>query len=76
MATNTAIEEKAQAGDTFPLTREAMELLAPWLHETLTAQDRHDDNADRCQLLTEILRLSHDLYGTPAPSRDTCICRG
>jgi hypothetical protein len=72
------VAEKAQAGDIFILTREEMGLLAPWLHETLAAQERADGavNSDRCQLFTRLLRLSHRLYGTPAPSHDTCICHG
>lgn len=58
------------------LSREEMEVVAPLLHATLTAQARDDANSDRCQILTRVLRLSHNLYGTPAPSRETCICFG
>jgi hypothetical protein len=53
-----------------------MALLLPWLRETLTAQERKDENSDPCQLTTRILRLSNRLYGTEPGDRGTCICRG
>ncbi|MDQ1018886.1 hypothetical protein [Streptomyces afghaniensis] len=72
----TATGAIVQDGNGVILTREALELLTPWLRDTLTAQDREDENSDLCQLLTAVLRVSADTYDTPAPSRATCICRG
>ncbi|PWI15997.1 hypothetical protein DI272_18875 [Streptomyces sp. Act143] len=66
----------ADEGTGIVLTAGALDLLTPWLRDTLTAQDRADENSDLCQLLTSILRVSADTYGTPAPSRATCICHG
>ncbi|WP_433856687.1 hypothetical protein [Streptomyces kronopolitis] len=65
-----------QAGDLFVLTGEEMKLLLPWLRETLTGQEKKDENADLCQLTSRILRLSSRLYGTPSESAETCICHG
>ncbi|MEU1853910.1 hypothetical protein ABZ499_32805 [Streptomyces sp. NPDC019990] len=72
----TTTTENAEARDGIFLTREDLALLAPWLHDTLTPLDREDENSDLCQALTHLLTLSHRHYGTPAPSRSTCICRG
>ncbi|MBA0053457.1 hypothetical protein E0L36_22035 [Streptomyces sp. AJS327] len=65
-----------QEGDLFLLTGEEMRLLLPWLRDTLTAQEKRDENSDLCQLTSRILRLSSRLYGTASESRETCICRG
>ncbi|MEU2264977.1 hypothetical protein ABZ568_00685 [Streptomyces olindensis] len=73
---NTDIIQKIQEGDVFLLTREEMALLLPWLRNTLTTQERKDENADLCQLFSRIMRLSNRLYGTESFNRDTCICNG
>lgn len=76
MDTTTNATDMDHAGDLLSLSREEMEVLVSLLHATLTAQSKDDANSDRCQIFTRVLRLSHDLYGTPAPSRETCICFG
>lgn len=76
MERTTTAKDNAPTVDAILLTREDMELLAPWLTETLTAQDRQDANAEPCQVLAALLNLSHRLYGMPASSRATCICNG
>lgn len=73
---NQDIINKINSGDLFLLTREEMTLLLPWLRDTLTAQDRKDENSELCQLFSRIMRLSNRLYGTEPFNRDTCICRG
>ncbi|MDQ0762024.1 hypothetical protein [Streptomyces canus] len=73
---NQDILKAIQSGDIFTLTREEMALLLPWLRETLTAQERKDENSDLCQLTARILRLSNRLYGTEPGDRSTCICHG
>ncbi|MYR55024.1 hypothetical protein GTY54_01770 [Streptomyces sp. SID625] len=65
-----------QDGEGILLTRTDLETIAPWLIDTLTPQDREDENSDRCQVLANLLQASANRYGTPAPSRATCICRG
>ncbi|WP_432001601.1 hypothetical protein [Streptomyces sioyaensis] len=65
-----------QEGDLFVLTGEEMKLLLPWLRESLSGQEKKDENAELCQLTSRILRLSNRLYGTPSESRETCICQG
>ncbi|MFJ7489707.1 hypothetical protein ACIQZB_00350 [Streptomyces sp. NPDC097727] len=67
---------KIENGDLFLLTREEMALLLPWLRETLTNQERQDENSDLCQLFSRVMRLSSRLYGTEPFNRDTCICFG
>lgn len=65
-----------QEGHLFVLTGEEMRLLLPWLRETLTSQEKKDENSELCQLTSSILRLSSRLYGTRSESKETCICRG
>ncbi|MEH0579074.1 MULTISPECIES: hypothetical protein [Streptomyces] len=73
---NQDIIQKINNGDLFVLTREEMALILPWLRETLTTQERQEDNADLCQLFSKVMRLSNGLYGTEPFNRDTCICLG
>ncbi|MDQ0961998.1 MULTISPECIES: hypothetical protein [unclassified Streptomyces] len=73
---NTDIIKKINSGDLFLLTREDMALLLPWLRDTLTAQERKDENSDLCQLFAKVMRTANGLYGTEPFNRDTCICRG
>ncbi|MFF5668831.1 hypothetical protein ACFY8S_01625 [Streptomyces hygroscopicus] len=73
---NQDIIKKINSGDVFLLTREEMDLFVPWLRNTLTTQERQDENADLCQLFARIMRISNRLYGTEPPSRETCICNG
>ncbi|MFC9604574.1 hypothetical protein ACFTTN_14085 [Streptomyces niveus] len=71
--TNT---ETGQAEEVIVLTQEDVETLLPWLRATLTEQAKGDANADPCQLLGALFVRSNRLYGTPAFSRDLCICFG
>lgn len=73
---NQDIIQKINNGDLFVLTREEMALVLPWLRDTLTSQERKEENADLCQLFSQVLRLSNRLYGTEPFNRETCICHG
>lgn len=53
-----------------------MALLLPWMRAQLTAQARHDDNADLCQALSGIFRRASEVYGTEPFAREQCICHG
>lgn len=70
------IIQKINNGDLFVLTREEMALLLPWLRDTVTAQERKDENADLCQFFSRVMRLANQLYGTEPFNRETCICNG
>lgn len=60
----------------FLLTREEAESFLPWLRETLTTQEREDDNADLCQTFSRVLGTGNQVYGTGPFNRATCICKG
>ncbi|MET8746858.1 hypothetical protein [Streptomyces sp. NPDC004728] len=70
------ITKAIETGDLFVLTREEMNLLLPWLRNTLTTQEKQDENSDLCQLFSKVMRLSNRLYGTEPFNRNTCICNG
>lgn len=72
----TTATDTAPAREGILLTAEDLELLAPWLHDTLVPLAKDDENADQCQALANFLNLSHRHFGTPASSRATCICHG
>ncbi|MER7477390.1 hypothetical protein ABTX60_07005 [Streptomyces sp. NPDC126510] len=73
---NPDIIKKINSGDLFILTREDMALLLPWLRDTLTTQDRKDENSDLCQVMAKIMRTANQVYGTEPFNRETCICKG
>ncbi|MEV6565890.1 hypothetical protein [Streptomyces kronopolitis] len=73
---DTETIKKVQSGDIFLLTGKEMQLLLPWLRETLADQQRKPENAELCQLFDLVLRLSSRLYGTAPGTRETCICEG
>jgi hypothetical protein len=58
------------------LTREEAESFLPWLRETLTTQEREDENADLCQVFSRVLGTGNQVYGAGAFNRATCICKG
>lgn len=73
---NPDIIKKINSGGLFILTREDMALLLPWLRDTLTTQDRKDENSELCQVMAKIMRTANQVYGTEPFNRETCICKG
>ncbi|MFE2425001.1 hypothetical protein [Streptomyces hokutonensis] len=73
---NQDVIQRINNGDLFILTREDMALILPWLRETLTNQERKDENADLCQVFAKVLGLANRQYGTEPFNRQTCICNG
>ncbi|MER6559744.1 hypothetical protein ABT300_18820 [Streptomyces sp. NPDC001027] len=58
------------------LNRQEAESFLPWLWETLTTQQREDDNSDLCQTFSRVLNTANQVYGTGPFNRATCICNG
>ncbi|MEW2568355.1 hypothetical protein [Streptomyces sp. NPDC047070] len=67
---------KALSGQRLLLTDQETQTLIPALRETLTDLPKEDDNADLCQDVTLLLRLSNRIHGTDPGNRATCICNG
>ncbi|PWI05487.1 hypothetical protein DIZ27_38815 [Streptomyces sp. NWU339] len=73
---NQDIITAINSGDLFILRREEMATLLPWLRETLTSQERKDENSEICQVMARVMGTANQVYGTESFNRDTCICKG